>query len=124
MANLSIKTHSATVTPFPRAVPPMPAVARILARYDRDKLEAFISVAIDLIDTLDGPHDPDAPDYRRCTDVLPGDPDEGEHAGDERDLSWPDRFAQDRQPRTWAQRTTKKTTLTNLTTDIDACPCG
>lgn len=38
---------------FP-TTPPMPAVARILARYDRDKLSAFISVAIDLLDTLAG----------------------------------------------------------------------
>jgi hypothetical protein len=81
---------------FPGTLPPMTAVARILARYDRDKLEAFISVAIDLMDTLDGPHDPDAPDYRRCSDGQPGDPDEAEHAGDEADMSWPDRIAQDR----------------------------
>lgn len=40
------------VLPFP-ATPRMPAVARILARYDREKLEAFISVAIDLLDALD-----------------------------------------------------------------------
>ncbi len=86
----------ARVIPFPGTIPPMPAVARILARYDRDKLEAFIAVAIDLIDTLDGPLDPDTPDYRPCTDGLPGDPDEAEHAGDERDLSWPNRIAQER----------------------------
>jgi len=42
---------------FP-AVPPMPAVARILSHYDRAKVEAFIEVAIGLLDTLDG--DPDA----------------------------------------------------------------
>lgn len=46
----------ATVFQLP-AAPPMPAVARILARYDRPKLEAFISVAIDLLDVLAG--DPD-----------------------------------------------------------------
>lgn len=33
---------------------PPPAVARILARYDRPKLEAFIAIAIDLLDTMDG----------------------------------------------------------------------
>ena len=47
----------ATVYQLP-TTPPMPAVARILARYDRPKLEAFISVAIDLLDVLAG--DPDA----------------------------------------------------------------
>ena len=96
MADLSLNPHTATVTPFPGAMSPMPAVARILARYDRDKLEAFISVAIDLIDTLDGPHDPDTPDYRPYSDGLPGDVDEAEHAGDERDMSWPNRVGQDR----------------------------
>lgn len=44
-------------TPHPAALPPMPAVARILAQYDRDKLASFIEVAIGLLDTLDG--DPD-----------------------------------------------------------------
>ena len=43
---------------FPSAPPTMPAVARIMARYDRAKLAAFIAVAIDLLDTLDG--DPEA----------------------------------------------------------------
>jgi hypothetical protein len=87
---------NARVIPFPGTLPPMPAVARILARYDRDKLEAFIAVAIDLIDTLDQPHDPDAPDFRPCSDGLPGDPDETERAGDEKDMSWPERIAQHR----------------------------
>jgi hypothetical protein len=35
----------------------MPAVARILSRYPREKLAAFIAVAIDLLDTLDGDAD-------------------------------------------------------------------
>lgn len=38
--------------------PPMPAVAAILSRYDRQQLEAFVTVAIDLLDVADG--DPDA----------------------------------------------------------------
>lgn len=37
--------------------PPMPAVARILARYERPQLEAFLAIAIDLLDTMDP--DPD-----------------------------------------------------------------
>ena len=41
-------------------VPPMPAVARILARYDRPQVEAFVEVAIALLDTLDG--DPNVED--------------------------------------------------------------
>lgn len=47
----------ATAILHPAAMPPMPAVARILARYDRPSLEGFISVAIGLLDVLDG--DPD-----------------------------------------------------------------
>lgn len=42
---------------LPFTTPPMPAVARILSRYDRPKLEAFLSIAIDLLDTLDGEPD-------------------------------------------------------------------
>lgn len=44
------------VRAFP-AAPPMPAVARILSRFDRPALEGFIAVAIELIDTLDGEAD-------------------------------------------------------------------
>ena len=42
-----------SVSAFP-ATPPMPAVARILARFEREQLAGFIAVALDLIDTLDG----------------------------------------------------------------------
>ncbi|EQB32247.1 hypothetical protein [Sphingobium ummariense] len=44
----------------PNTLPPMPAVQRILLRYarhDRESLEAFLSLAIDFLDLLDG--DPD-----------------------------------------------------------------
>lgn len=43
---------------YPRAMLPMPAVARILSRFDRQQLEGFIAVAIDIADALDG--DPEA----------------------------------------------------------------
>ena len=46
---------NATAT-FPTAAP-MPAIARILARFERDQLAGFIAVALDLIDTLDGDAD-------------------------------------------------------------------
>lgn len=45
---------------FPRQLPPMPAIARILSRFDRAQLEGFIAVAIDLADAMDG--DPDLED--------------------------------------------------------------
>lgn len=63
------------VLPFPTA-PAMPAVARILARYDRDKLEAFIAVAIDLLDTLD-PN----PDAEPNGDELDGSNAEDDYGG-------------------------------------------
>ncbi len=53
-------------TPMPGASPPMPAVARILSRHDRDKLSAFITVAIDLLDVLDGDADLEDSDEDRC----------------------------------------------------------
>lgn len=48
---------ASTVHPHPSASPSMPAVARILSQFDRPKLEGFITVAIGLLDVLDG--DPD-----------------------------------------------------------------
>jgi len=56
MATNPIGGESAIVT-LPGTIPPMPAVARILSRYDRGKLAAFVTIAIDLLDVLDG--DPD-----------------------------------------------------------------
>ena len=52
-----------SVSAFP-ATPPMPAVARILARFERVQLAGFIAVALDLIDTLDGD-----PDLENATDL-------------------------------------------------------
>ena len=54
---------SAVALAFP-ATPPMPAVARILARFEREQLAGFIAVALDLIDTLDGD-----PDLENATDL-------------------------------------------------------
>ena len=56
--------------------PPMPAVARILARFERQQVEGFIAVALELLDTIDG--DPEAEDNadREATD------------GDDRDQAW------------------------------------
>lgn len=61
-------------------LPPMPAVQRILLRYarnDRESLEALLSVAIDLLDLMDG--DPDLEDGA----------DREAHDGDDQgDISW------------------------------------
>ena len=56
-------TQGSAIAAFP-ATPPMPAVARILARFEREQLAGFIAVALDLIDTLDGD-----PDFENATDL-------------------------------------------------------
>lgn len=72
MASIPIGREAQPVT-LPGTIPPMPAVARILSRYDRGKLAAFVTVAIDLLDVLDG--DPDREgecsedEVSRCTDI-------------------------------------------------------
>ena len=59
-------------------MPPMPAVARILARFERVQLAGFVAVALDLIDTMDGdPDDEDNAD-REASD------------GDDRDQAHPE----------------------------------
>lgn len=79
---------------FP-SVPPMPAIARILACHSRESLSAFITVAIDLLDTLDG--DPDLEDDDPAEEADPAedaDPVEEDNedcclAGDDRVFSGP-----------------------------------
>lgn len=79
---------------LPGVIPPMPAVARILARHPRERLEAFVSIAIDLMDVADGDSDiePNGDDLdgtgaeddfcEHSSDGSPGCPvaDRGEHA--------------------------------------------
>jgi hypothetical protein len=63
MASTPLGGPPAVVT-MPGTLPPMPAVARILSRFDRDQLAGFIAVAIDLADAMD----PD-PDLEDATDL-------------------------------------------------------
>lgn len=66
-------------TILPSAPPMAPAVMRILGRYDRAALVSFISVAIDLLDVVDGD-----PDVEANGDELDGNRAEDEfvrHAG-------------------------------------------
>ena len=56
MASRALGPQSALVT-LPAHFAPMPAVMRTLAQFDRLSLEGFISVAIGLLDVVDG--DPD-----------------------------------------------------------------
>ena len=52
----TLPIEGSALAAFPTTAP-MPAVARILARFERDQLAGFIAVALDLLDTLDGPED-------------------------------------------------------------------
>lgn len=61
----------------PASQPNMPAVARILSRYDRESLEAFLEVALELLDTMDG--NPDLED----DDPAEEDDDSGDHASED-----------------------------------------
>jgi len=74
MASTPISGDAAPVT-LPGTIPPMPAVARILARFDRPTLESFLSVAIDLLDVMAG--DPEAEES-----------DPAESDGDSPDIAW------------------------------------
>ncbi|WP_070151095.1 hypothetical protein [Sphingobium phenoxybenzoativorans] len=68
----------------------LPAVVQILGRFDRRALASFITVAIDLLDALDG--DPDLED----TDIEDGDPlDLGEAQADTEILVAPPRYGVD-----------------------------
>lgn len=61
------------VIALPNTMPPMPAVARILARFDRPQIEAFLAVAIDLLDTIDGDPDAEEPDLEDSFVLHPAD---------------------------------------------------
>ncbi|MEP7350679.1 MAG: hypothetical protein ABI668_12130 [Sphingorhabdus sp.] len=74
MATRALEPQSGPVT-LPAHFAPMPAVMRTLAQFDRTSLEGFISVAIGLLDVVDG--DPDTEDNR-----------DGEPTGDENDAAW------------------------------------
>lgn len=47
-------------TQHPATTPPAPAVMRVLGRFDRQALASFITVAIDLLDIVDGDPDEEA----------------------------------------------------------------
>jgi len=57
-----------TVHEHPAALPPMPAVTRVLSQFDRPKLQGFIEVAIGLLDIMEG--DPDLEDATGAEDAF------------------------------------------------------
>ncbi len=69
----------------------MPTVARILARHDRQRLAAFVTVALDLMDAMDGDGEaepstwPEAIEARQQDEGLPED---SESIGDDEDAAW------------------------------------
>ena len=79
MASTPLGGPPAVVT-MPGTLPPMPAVARILSRFDRAQLVGFIAVAIDLADAMD----PD-PDLEHDGDELDSD---GDERGDTAWIEW------------------------------------
>ena len=74
----------------PSSQPPMPAVAAILARYDRQKLASFIEIAIGLLDTFDGDPEAEPATWTEAgnRDTHAGLPDDYEQSGDEEDTAW------------------------------------
>lgn len=72
MATNPIGGVAAPVT-LPGTIPHMPVIARILARHDRGRLAAFVTVAIDLLDVMDGDADLEGEcsedEVSRCTDI-------------------------------------------------------
>ncbi len=83
--------RDASIVTLPGTLPPMPAVARILARFDRASLSAFIAVAIDLCDMMEGDSEaelstwPEAIEARQRDEGLPED---NESAGDDEAGAW------------------------------------
>ena len=74
------------IVTMPGSIPSMPAVARILSRYDRSKIEAFIAIAIDLADTFDG--DAEAEEVPLEDAFVAHDPIYADENSDGRDSSW------------------------------------
>lgn len=75
---------------FPGSLPPMPAVARILGQFDRDKLGAAIEVMIALLDLTQPDTEAEPmtwPEDCRAIDCAHL-PDDSESAGDEDDAAW------------------------------------
>jgi hypothetical protein len=72
MATSPLSGDAAPVT-LPGTLPPAPALMRILSRHDPKRLAAFVTVAIDLLDVLDGDSDCEGEcsedEVSRCTDT-------------------------------------------------------
>lgn len=77
-----------TFTLAPGMAPAAPLM-RLLASFDRQKLEAFAEISVAFLDMLDAPLDPDEPAFQmQLTDGHPGDPSDHEKGGDEEEAAW------------------------------------
>ena len=80
---MATDTHTGGIRPvtLPNQFPPMPAVSRVMAQFDRSQVEAFVEVAIAFMDLFDGDADLE-PESDRGVD------DDGEQA------TWPTNLSQ------------------------------
>lgn len=80
----------ATVIQHPAAIAPMPAVTRILARFDRRQLAGFIEVAIGLLDVMDGDADLEGSNWPEDVRAVDREHhhEDIEPIGDEGDAAW------------------------------------
>jgi hypothetical protein len=70
------------------AEPSPSALAAFLLAQPRASLEALTEALVATLDVQDAPDVEDEPDFRPRSDGLPGDLDDHESAGDERDAAW------------------------------------
>jgi hypothetical protein len=77
-----------TFTLTPGMAPAAPLM-RLLASFDRQKVEAFAEISVALLDMYDAPADPDEPSFEtQQSDGRPGDPEDHESGGDEEEAAW------------------------------------
>lgn len=72
-------------------IAPAPALMAILSRFDRPTLEAFLSVAVDLLDTLDPDPDAEQSTWLEAIEAREHDaglPEDSEAGGDEQDAAY------------------------------------
>lgn len=87
MASTPLGPVSGSVTRM-NQLPSMPAVARILSRFDRQQLSGFIAVAIDLADAMDG--DPEAEELPLEDAFVSHNAAFADEDSDGKDTSWPE----------------------------------
>jgi hypothetical protein len=85
-AKRDCRSDALTFTLSPGMAPAAPLM-RLLASFDRPKVEAFAEISVALLDLMEDDHE-DVPDFRPRSDGLPGDPGDHEKGGDEEQGAW------------------------------------